>query len=218
MIRAALLSLCLLAVPAFAQNSAISISCGDCNPFQAIQVLLDGADIQTNASVRIIDIAPGQHEVKVVKWVSPFATDVLFSGVVNFPPNIELRAKATKDKLDIYGRGPYTAPVTGPSGGQVAAARSSLGEAKEYLEELKERVEDGDDACSAKVSGRLGALEDALADATNQTDRGMVDFALGKAVEAQKVVNSKCGRRTAQKWARPMDRVVARLQAASRAL
>src|SRR6476620_12328688 len=101
MIRSALL-LSLVSFSAFAQNAAINISCGDCGIFQSIQVVFDGQDMGANQPLRITDISPGDHEVKVIKWKSPFATEVLYTGIVNFPAGTELRAKATKGKLDIY--------------------------------------------------------------------------------------------------------------------
>ena len=61
---------------AFAQNAAISISCGECGVFQAIQVVFDGQDMGANQPMRIVDVSPGDHEVKVIKWKSPFATEV----------------------------------------------------------------------------------------------------------------------------------------------
>lgn len=211
----------LAATAALAQSSAITISCGDCSVFQGLQVLLDGADMGANQPMRIVNVAPGKHEVKVIKWNGPFTTEALYTGVVDFPAGTELRARASKGKLDIYGSGPYTPPppvARGPSEEQVADARAKLGEAKEYLVELKERVEDGDDDCLSRLAGRLGALEDALDDARQVTERAAVDTALGKALEAQKVLGTRCHRRNVQRWSKPLDRVVARLQGASREL
>src|SRR6476620_7042341 len=133
MIRSALL-LSLVSFSAFAQNAAINISCGECGVFQSIQVVFDGQDMGANQPMRIVDVAPGAHEVKVIKWKSPFATEVLYTGIVDFPSGTELRAKATKGKLDIYGKGSYTPPapvVEGPSAEQIQAARDLIAEAKE---------------------------------------------------------------------------------------
>jgi len=215
------LLLSLVASLALAENSAISISCGECGVFQSIQVVFDGQDMGANQPMRITDVSPGEHEVKVIKWKSPFATEVLYTGVVNFPAGTELRAKATKGKLDIYGKGAYTPPppvVQGPSAEQVEAARGLLDEAKESLDELQERLEDSDEDCTGKLLGRLGALEDALGEAQRSTNRGWVDAAISRAIEAQKVINGKCSKRAAKKWSKPMDRVVSRLQNANRYL
>ena len=105
------LLLSLVASVSFAQNAAISISCGDCGVFQSIQVVFDGQDMGAHQPMRIVDVSPGEHEVKVIKWKSPFATEVLYTGIVNFPAGTELRAKATKGKFDIYGKGAYTPPA-----------------------------------------------------------------------------------------------------------
>jgi predicted S18 family serine protease len=220
MIRTALL-LSLVSLSAFAQNSAISISCGECGVFQSIQVVFDGQDMGANQPMRITNVAPGDHEVKVIKWKSPFATEVLYTGIVNFPAGTELRAKATKNKLDIYGRGDYTPPapvVQGPSAEQVAAARDLIAEAKESLDDLQEKLEDSDEDCTTKLIGRLGSLEDALSDAERSTGRGEVDAAIQKAFDAQKVIMGKCSKKASKKWSKPMDRVVARLQGASKYL
>lgn len=220
MIRTALL-LSLVSLSAFAQNSAISISCGECGVFQSIQVVFDGQDMGANQPMRITDISPGDHEVKVIKWKSPFATEVLYTGIVNFPAGTELRAKATRGKLDIYGKGDYTPPapvVQGPSAEQVAAARDLIAEAKESLDDLQEKLEDSDEDCTTKLIGRLGSLEDALSDAERSTGRGEVDAAIQKAFDAQKVILGKCSKKASKRWSRPMDRVVARLQGASKYL
>ncbi|MFT3712659.1 MAG: hypothetical protein QM817_33840 [Archangium sp.] len=206
---------------AVAQNSAISISCGECSPFQSIQVVFDGQDMGANQPMRIIDVSPGQHEVKVIKWKSPFTTEVLYTGMVDFPKGTELRAKATKGKLDIYGKGAYTPPapvVTGPTQEQVDAARGLVDDAKEQLDELQEKVEDADDECSGKVLGRLGSLEDAMGEALRATSRESIDAAVNRALDAQKTINAKCEKRSTKKWSKNMERVVARLQNASRSL
>lgn len=220
MIRFALLT-SLLASAAFAQTSAISISCGECGVFQSIQVVFDGQDMGANQPMRITEVSPGQHEVKVIKWKSPFATEVLYTGMVDFPAGTELRAKATKGKLDIYGKGSYTPPapvVQGPSAEQIEAARDLIEEAKESVDDLQDKLEDSDEDCTTKVIGRLGSLEDALSDASRSTGRGEVDAALQRALDAQKVILGKCSKRSSKKWSKPMDRVVARLQNASRYL
>lgn len=220
MIRSLFLSL-FISSTALAQNAAISISCGECSPFQSIQVVFDGQDMGANQPMRIVDVSPGQHEVKVIKWKSPFTTEVLYQGMVDFPRGTELRAKATKGKLDIYGKGDYAPPapvVTGPTQEQVDQARGYVDEAKDSLDELQERVEDGDDECSARVLGRLGSLEDALGDALRATNRDTLNYAVSKAQEAQKLISQKCGKKSAKKWSKNMDRVVARLQTASRSL
>ena len=215
------LLLSLVATIASAQNAALSVSCGECGVFQAIQVVFDGQDMGANQPMRITEISPGEHEVKVIKWKSPFATEVLYTGMVNFPAGTELRAKATKGKLDIYGKGPYTPPapvVTGPTVEQINAARGFIDEASESVDELQERLEDADDDCIAKLLGRLGSLEDALQDAQKSTRRYEVDAALQRAIDAQKLILGKCNKRSAKKWAKPIDRVVARLQNAQRSL
>jgi hypothetical protein len=223
MIRTALL-LSLVSFSAFAQNAAINISCGECGVFQSIQVIFDGQDMGANQPLRITDVAPGDHEVKVIKWKSPFATEVLYTGIVNFPAGTELRAKATKGKLDIYGKGAYTPPpppepvVQGPSVEQINAARDLIAEAKESLDDLQEKLEDSDEDCTTKLIGRLGSLEDALSDAERSTGRGEVDAAIQKAFDAQKVIVGKCSKKASKKWSKPMDRVVARLQGASKYL
>ncbi len=212
------LLLCVLSSLALAQSSAMTVSCGECSPFQSIQVVFDGHDMGANQPMRIVDVAPGEHEVKVIKWKSPFTTEVLYTGVVNFPPGVELRARASKGKLDIYGKGPFAPVAQGPSAAQVEAARDLIEEAKESLDELQERVEDGDDDCTSKLLGRLGALEDALGEASRNTNRAWVDAAVARAVEAQKVINNKCEKRSSKKWSKPIERVVARLQTANRSL
>lgn len=215
------LLLSLVATIASAQNAALSVSCGECGVFQAIQVVFDGQDMGTNQPMRITEISPGEHEVKVIKWKSPFATEVLYTGMVNFPAGTELRAKATRGKLDVYGKGTYTPPapvVTGPTAEQINAARGFIDEASESVDELQERLEDAEDDCLTKLLGRLGSLEDALQDAQKSTRRYEVDAALQRAVDAQKLILGKCSKRSAKKWARPIDRVVARLQNAQRYL
>lgn len=107
----ALLPLLMLPALGSVPNSALLVSCGDCNAFQAIQVILDGADIRTDASVRVVDIAPGRHSIKLVKWVNPFKTETYYEGVLDFPAGTELRAKVTRGKLDVYGRGQWAAPA-----------------------------------------------------------------------------------------------------------
>ncbi|MGV3622685.1 MAG: hypothetical protein ACO1OB_17835 [Archangium sp.] len=222
MIRISLAVAVLTSTFALAQPAAITVQCGDCGAFQGIQLNLDGTQIGgVSQAPRIIDIEPGEHELKVIKWVSPFKTDVLFEGVITFPRGTELRAKASKAKWDVFGRGSYTpaAPVvTGPNPQQIDTARGWLDEANESLEELQERVEDGDDACVGKLSGRLGSLEDALRDAKQNTDRAWIDAALNKAADAQKVLTGKCEKKTAKKWGKSLDRVVSKLQNAQRAL
>ncbi len=220
MIRLPLL-LSVVASIASVQNAAISISCGECGVFQSIQVVFDGQDMGANQPMRIVDVSPGAHEVKVIKWKSPFATEVLYTGLVNFPAGTELRAKATRGKLDIYGKGTYTPPaplVQGPTAEQLEAARGFIDEAKESLDELQERLEDSDEDCTAKVIGRLGSLEDAVGEAQRSPRRGEVDMAIARALEAQKTILGKCSKRAVKKWSKPMDRVVARLQNASRYL
>lgn len=219
--RTTLLLLSLVSTAAFAQSGALTISCGDCGAFQAIQVLLDGQDMGTNQPVRLINVSPGEHEVKVIKWKSPFATEVLSTGMVNFLPGTELRAKATKGKLEIYGKGAWTPPpppVTGPTREQLDDARALLDDAKEDLDELQEKVEDADDECTSKLLGRLGSLEDALGDALRAPGREVVDAALQRALDAQKVISARCEKRSAKKWGRTVDRVVGKLQAAARGL
>lgn len=222
MFRISLAVVLLTSTVGLAQPAAITVQCGDCGAFQGLQLNLDGTQVGGVAQApRIIDIEPGDHELKVIKWVSPFKTDVLFEGVLNFPKGTELRAKASKAKWEIYGRGSYTpaAPVvTGPSQQQVDAARGWLEEANESLEDLQERVEDGDDECVGKLSGRLGSLEDALRDAKQNTGRAWVDAALNKALDAQKVLSGKCEKKSVKKWGKGLDRVVAKLQNAQRAL
>jgi hypothetical protein len=215
------LLLTLAASFAFAQNSALSVSCGECGVFQAIQVIFDGRDMGANQPMRITDISPGEHEVKVIKWKSPFATEALYTGMVNFPPGTELRAKATKGKLEIYGKGAYTPPapvVQGPSAEQLEAARGFIEEAKDSVNDLQDRLEDADDDCIDRLLGRLGSLEDALEDAQRRTGRNEVDAALQRAFDAQKVIVGKCSKKSSKKWSKPIDRVVARLQSASRYL
>jgi hypothetical protein len=219
--RLAAVLVSLVASVASAQNAAISISCGECGVFQSIQVVFDGKDMGANQPMRIVDVAPGEHEVKVIKWKSPFATEVLYTGVVNFPAGTELRAKATKGKLDIYGKGAYTPPpppVVGPSAEQLEAARDLIAEAKDSLDDLQDKLEDSDEDCTTKLLGRLGSLEDAIGDAQARTGRGEVDAAIARAFDAQKIILGKCSKRAAKKWSKPMDRVVARLQGASRYL
>ncbi|HEY3449454.1 MAG TPA: hypothetical protein VGK67_24075 [Myxococcales bacterium] len=111
MLPNALLSLLILPALGAVPSSALRINCGDCNAFQAIQVILDGEDIKTDASVQVVGIAPGRHDLKLVKWVNPFKTETYYEGVVDFPAGTELRAKVTKGKLDIYGRGQYAPPT-----------------------------------------------------------------------------------------------------------
>lgn len=222
MFRTSLVVSLLTSTLSLAQYAAITVQCGDCGAFQGIQLNLDGTQVGgVSQAPRIVDIEPGDHELKVIKWVSPFKTDVLFEGVLTFPKGTELRAKASKARWDIYGRGSYTpaAPVvTGPNQQQVDTARSWLDEASESLEELQERVEDGDDDCVGKLSGRLGSLEDAVRDAKQNTAREWVDAALDKAGDAQKVLAAKCEKRSAKKWGKGLERVVAKLQNARRAL
>ena len=79
-------------------------------------------------------------------------------------------------------------------------------------------MESSDDECVGKLAGRLGSLSDAVEDARGQTDRGWVDAATNKALDAQKVLSTRCGKRNISKWSRPLNRVVARLQSASRSL
>lgn len=213
-----LLLLSVLSTAALAQNAALNVSCGECSAFQTIQVVFDGQDMGANQPMRITEIAPGDHEVKVIKWKSPFTTEVLYTGMVNFPAGTELRAKATKGKFDIYGKGTYTPPVTGPTAEQVEAARGLIDEAKESLDELQERLEDSDEDCTTKLIARLGSLEDAIGDAQRSTRRFEVDAAVQRAVDAQKVINGKCSKRAAKKWAKPLERVMARLQNATRYL
>ncbi|MFO0598020.1 MAG: hypothetical protein U0228_22145 [Myxococcaceae bacterium] len=206
---------------ALAQNAAITVNCGECGPFQSIQVIFDGQDMGANQPLRIVDVSPGEHELKVIKWKSPFTTEVLYTGMVNFPAGTELRAKATKGKLDVYGKGSYVPPapvVTGPTQDQVNQARALLDDAKDSLDELEEKVEDADDECSGKLLGRLGSLDDAIVTALRETGRNNVDFAVQKAAEAQKLISAKCEKRSSKKWGKNIDRVVARLQNASRAL
>ncbi|MFZ5441806.1 MAG: hypothetical protein ACOZQL_17515 [Myxococcota bacterium] len=220
MLRTTLLSFA-VSTAALAQTGAITISCGECNAFQSIQVVLDGQDMGANQPMRVINVSPGDHEVKVIKWKSPFATEVLYTGMVNFLPGTELRAKATKGKLDIYGKGawaPPPPPVTGPSREQLDEARALVDDAKENVDELQERVEDADDDCTGKLLGRLGSLEDALGDAQRATNRNTVDAALQRALDAQKLISSRCEKRSSKKWNRNIERVVAKLQGAARVL
>lgn len=223
MLRVLVFVIAALAAPALAQ-SALQVNCGDCGTFQAIQVLIDGVDSGTNQSVYIENLATGRHEVKVVKWVSPFSTEELYVGYLDFPHGVVLRAKASKGKLEVYGQGKYTPPpppervAQGPSADQRANARAWLDEAKEQLDDVKDRVEASDDECVGKLSGRLGALDDAIDDARAQTDRDYVDVATNKAIEAQRVLGSKCGKRNVTKWSKPLGRVVTKLQSAARSL
>lgn len=127
----------------------------------------------------------------------------------------------TKGKLEVYGKGAYVPPapvVQGPSAEQVEAARGLIDDAKDSLEELQERIEDSDEDCTTRLIGRLGSLEDAIGDARQSTRRGEVDAALQRAFDAQKVLLGKCSKKSAKKWSRSMDRVVARLQGASKYL
>ena len=129
--RRALFLALVLSTPALAQ-SALLVSCADCGMLQAIQVLIDGADSGTNQSVYVENLETGRHEVRVVKWVSPFSTENLYTGFLDFPSGVVLRAKVSRGKLEVYGQGPYSPPpppVTGPSDEQIANARAWLDEA-----------------------------------------------------------------------------------------
>lgn len=218
--RALALAVVVLAAPCFAQASALVVTCGDCGAFQAIQVLLDGQDMATNTSVRVVDISPGGHQVKVVKWVSPFSTEVLYDGVVDFPGGVELRARATKGKLDVFGRGTYAPPAPppqGPSDAAVQDARDALRDAKDQVAELQDDVADGSDDCVPRLSGRLGALEDALDDGLDRTDASAVGVAQDKAEAARRALGD-CGKRRRERWSKTLGRVESRLGKAARAL
>lgn len=214
------------ALAAFAgKDGALTVSCDKCGAFQGIQVLIDGAEVSSvGPSVHVDHVSPGDHEVKIVKWKSPFATEQYWTGMVKFVPGIELRAKASKGNLEIYGRGPYTPPpppapvVTGPSEQQINTARESIADAQESLDDLQERVEDSDDDCSTKLLGRLGSLEDALHDAKKQTSRSQVDTAVQRASDARRIIDDRCESRSSKKWGKSIDRVIARLQNASQSL
>jgi hypothetical protein len=108
--------------------------------------------------------------------------------------------------------------VTGPSAEQLEAARGLLDEAKESVDELQEKLEDSDEDCTTKLLGRLGSLEDALSDAQRSTGRGEVDTALQRAIDAQKLILGKCSKHASKKWSKSIDRVVVKVQNASRYL
>lgn len=204
--------------------SAFQVSCSDCSQFQEIQVLIDGVNMGRQQSIFIENIAPGRHEMKVVKWFSPFSARSLYVGYVDFPDRTVLRAKALEGRLDIYGRSDYGPPPPPPPaerasrGEQGADASAWLDEAREHLGDLQERVVRSGDECAKGLSARLGALADALDDARARVRRRRVDAAEDEAAAAQELLETRCRRHNARHWGQSLERVLRNLRRASREL
>ncbi len=207
----------LFAAPAFAQDAALVINCGTCNAFQGIEVLIDGAPVNTGniqSSVRV-EVSPGDHEVKAIKWNSPFSRDELASGVLKFPKGVELRVRADAGKLNVYGRGKLEpAPPAGPSADALRAAGDLISEARDYLKEAIEYNDDEESKCQSKVSAKLEILDEGLKELGGELDPVALKKTTGKAGEAQSFIESHCPGRVSASLGKKLGKVVARLEKA----
>jgi hypothetical protein len=209
-----------LGASAFAQDAALLVNCGNCNMFQGIEVVLDGESINTGvqATARVVGISPGEHEVKVFKWNSPFSRDELATAMLKFPAGTELRVKANPGELTVYGKGKYEAPppvATGPSAEQQRVARDLIGEAADYVAEAAEANEDDDSRCQGKVGAKLELISDNLKELRAELDLALMRKTLTKAEETQALIGKECPTRVSKSLGKKMNKVVARLEKAS---
>lgn len=215
---AAAVALCSTAAAA---QSALVIKCADCGAFEAIEVAVDGAPVNTGnlqASVRV-DVTPGDHEVQVWKWVNPFKREDVATQVLRFPKGYELRVNAKLGKLEVYGKGKLEAPPpSGPSQDQVNTAADLIAEASDYLREAADYNDDEDSNCQSKVAAKLEVIEDNLKELRGNVDQGLLRKTATKASDTQELVDSKCPGRVRKALSKKLGKVVARLDKASAAL
>jgi len=218
--RIVVVLLALSAAPALAQ-SALVINCGDCNGFQGIEVAVDGYVVNTGniqASVRV-DVSPGDHEVQVWKWTSPFSREDVASQVLRFPKGVELRVKALPGKLNVYGKGKLEAPPpAGPSQEAVNAASDLIAEAADYAREAAEYNDEEDSRCQSKVAGKLEVINDNLKELRGNLDVGLLRKTATKASDTQALVDTECPGRVKKSLGKKLGKVVARLDKASATL
>lgn len=206
---------------AAAAQSALVINCGECGAFEGLEVAIDGQTINQGniqSSVRA-DVTPGDHEIQVWKWVNPFKREDVVTKVLRFPKGVELRVKASFNKLDIYGKGKLEAPApAGPSQEQVNAAADLIAEANDYAREAAEYNDDEDSRCQSKVAAKLEVITDNLKDLRSQIDYGLLQKTATKASDTQRLVENDCPKSVRKTLGKKLGKIVARLDKASAAL
>lgn len=215
----ALAAVTLFSTAASAQ-SALLIKCGECGGFQGIEVAVDGQPVNTGniqASVRV-DVTPGNHEVQVWKWTSPFSREDVATQVLTFPKNTELRVNATFNKLTVYGKGKLEPVVTGPSQDAVNNASDLIAEASDYVREAAEYNDEEDSRCQSKVAAKLEVIGDNLKELRGSLDVGLLRKTATKASDTQSLVENDCPGRVRKTLGKKLGKVVARLDKATAAL
>lgn len=220
--RFAVLCFVMISATAAAQTGALQVACGDCNAFQGIEVELDGASMNTGniqASVKVENISPGEHQVKVYKWNSPFSREELSSQVMKFTNGIEIRAKTSNGKLVVYGKGPVVvvavaAAATGPSRESMDGVRELLGEARDYAKDAADANEDADSSCTRKVGTKLEVIIENLKDLRAEFDPSLLKRTINKAEDTRNFVSRECPKSVARTLDRKLEKVVGKLQKA----
>ena len=204
MLSALLLSLVLTAD---SDPGSLVVTC-DCN----FGLWLDGVEMNTGNirnNARADNVGPGRHAVKIDSWTSPFHHEVIYDGYVDVPPGSEVRAKASKGKLEVFGQAALAPPAPAFDAGKF---NELLGEAVDYVKEAQEANEDDDDSkCTTKVGGKLEALRDLLKDLRHEPSKAIVRKAQKKLQDAQELADDKCSKKIAKKIDKKLDKASSRL-------
>jgi hypothetical protein len=198
MLPALLLSL------ALSQNGpgTLIVTC-DCN----FSLFLDGSEMNTGNirnNVRVDNVEPGRHSIQISMWSNPFHHEVIYDGYVDVTPGAELRAKASRGKLEIYGKSPNNPP---PPAFDSVKFNELLGDVVDILKEAQEAAEDDDDTkCASKVGGKLEALRDMVKDLRHDPSRAGVVKAQRKLQDVQEAADDKCSRRVAKKVDKKLEK------------
>lgn len=212
-----------LATSAFAQ-SALVISCGDCEAFEVLEVAIDGQSLAANGPLPSYraEVTPGKHEVQVWKWTSPFERVDYVTKVLDFPKRTELRVKASFNKLNVYGQGrleaPEPPPAAGPTPEALNAAADLIAEASDDAREAAEYNEEERSRCQSKVAAKLELIGDNLRELRGTLDLGLLRKTATKASDTQALVLSDCPGRVRKSLGKKVGKIVARLDKASAAL
>ncbi len=223
MAATAAVSMLCLSAAAWAQ-SALLISCADCEAYEALEVAIDGQSLAANGPLPSyrVEVTPGKHEVQVWKWTSPFQRVDYVTQVLDFPRRTELRVKASFNKLNVYGQGkleaPEPPPAAGPSPAALSTAADQIAEASDYTREAAEYNDEEDSRCQSKVGAKLELIGDNLRELRGAMDVGLLRKTATKASDTQALVQSDCPRRVRKTLAKKVGKIVARLDRASAAL
>ena len=215
----------LLSSSAFAQ-SALVVSCSGCGAMQGIEVAVDGHSVNTGnvkSNVRA-EVTPGEHEIQVWVWSSPFQRNEVATAVLSFPKHVELRVTAKlgptagSGKLEVFGSGKLEPVHAGPSRQAVNDAAELIAEAAEYLKEAADYNDDEDSSCQSKVAGKFEVIGDNLKELRGSVDTVLLRKTAEKANSAQDLINSQCPKRVQKALGKKVDKIVAKLDKASATL